>query len=302
MYSYEISMKKLQKIQRDLQEVVSALEQAKLINFDFIGDPGDLPKRTRVTLEKQNIKLAKYLNRLPWKFNFYIDTKPLINMPNPGPSDFPRIYTKWIKKDSKAINLIFGTQTQIYGALDMHEPSPWIIMHSMVHAMFEGGINVSEEMDSKFNDLVWNLYGLDLYRRRIIWHDEGDRVREMEMTPKQQEKRREKRYKETEMRINAEKLALDMAHNLFTFRAARRKVILNPGEGIVDFLVQILVNGMKADMVDPIPESIKIGKRLLKLKVSTKEAAKLRKGYLKYHERWLKKKIDDEFVGKYVFI
>ena len=296
-------MKKLQKIQRDLQEVVSALEMAKLVNFDFIGDPGDLPKRTRVTLEKQNVKLAKYLNRLPWKFNFYIDTKPLINMPASGPSDFPREYMKWIKRDSKAINLIFGTQTQIYGALDMHEPSPWIIMHSMVHAMFEGGINVSNDMYDNFIDLIWSLYGLDLHKRRMSHDERNRRLREIErMTPKRREKMRDKLYEEDWMVVNADKYAKEAANVLFTFRAARKKALLNPGEGIIDFLTQTLVNGMKADMVDPIPKTINLGKKILKLKVSAKEAAKLRKGYLQYHENWLKKKIDDEFVGKYVFI
>ena len=54
------------------------LEMAKLMYFDFIGNLDELPKRTRSVLEKQNVKLARYLSRLPWKFNFYIDTKPLI--------------------------------------------------------------------------------------------------------------------------------------------------------------------------------------------------------------------------------
>ena len=74
-------MNKLQKIHKDLQEIAQELESAKLAYFDFIGNPDDLPKRTRAVLEKQNVKLAKYLNRLPWKFNFYVDTKPLIVEP-----------------------------------------------------------------------------------------------------------------------------------------------------------------------------------------------------------------------------
>ena len=122
------------------------------------------------------------------------------------------------------------------------------------------------------------------------------------VTKRQEDRIRAKWAKEKEIRLNAEETAKDAAHALFTFGAARRKVLLNPGEGIIDFLVQTLVNGIKADMMDPIPDIIRIGKKIYKLKVSSAEAAKIRKKYLQYHESWLEKEIENEFVGYYIFI
>ena len=151
--------------------------------------------------------------------------------------------------------------------------------------------------------LIWYiiLYKLDIIKGRRTG-DERDYRMLYRATKKQQNRIRAIWAEEYEMQLNAEDAAKDAAHALFTFRSARKKALLNPGEGIVDFLTQTLVNGMKADMMDPIPESIKIGKRLLKLRVSPKNAAELRKKYLQYHERWLKKEMDGKFVGKYVFI
>ena len=94
---------------------------------------------------------------------------------------------------------------------------------------------------------------------------------------------------------------IDLMYILFTFGAARKKKIDSISEGFLDFLVQILVNGMKADMVYPIPESIQLQGQDRPLLTSRSEAAKTREKFLKIHEKLLKKKMDD-LVGKYVFI
>ena len=79
------------------------------------------------------------------------------------------------------------------------------------------------------------------------------------------------------------------------------KTAVNFEEGLVDFYTQILVNGMKADMVDPIPETLKVGNDIWKLQVHPSEAAKIRKQYLKEQEILLRQ-VMNKVVGKYVFI
>ena len=94
---------------------------------------------------------------------------------------------------------------------------------------------------------------------------------------------------------------VDVIHALFTFGSARRKKVISVSEGLIDFLVQILVNGMRADMVDPIPKIIDMGNDVWILKVDSKKAAKIRKKYLQNTEKQLKHKMNN-LVGKYIFI
>ena len=201
-----------------MMQILQGVEQATLIHFDFIGNYGNLSKRERSVLEKQNVKLSKYLGRLPWKFNFYIDTKPL--MENRTAND-PQIYSKipnkykgLIKKDSSAINLVYGTV--IFAAVEnVHAPTPWILLHRLCHALFDDDDFVM------FDDLIVlikKLYGADIYKYQ---YDDSD----------------------SKHIINA----------LFTFGSARRKTSLDLTEGLLDFYTQILVNGMKADMVGSNP-------------------------------------------------
>ena len=275
-------MNKLQKIQRDLQEVKTMLttEHAKLMYFGFVGDPDNLPKRTRSILEKQNVKLYKYLSRLPWKFNFYVDTTPLVEM------DFeiilpklPVEYRNLISKDSSAINLIYGTQSPLEAGF-LLAPSPWILLHKLCHALFENPFSKTELYDRlewRFVRMVETLYGNDIFRY-------GNDM-----------------FKGKFPRRYIGENGINLIYILFTFGSARRKVIDSLGEGFLDFLTQILVNGMKADMVYPLPKSIQLQGQDRPLLTDRSKAAKIREKFLKTHEKLLKKEMDD-LVGKYVFI
>ena len=267
-------MNKLQKIQRELQEVAQELESAKLMYFDFIGDPDKLPERERSALEKQNIKLAKYLNRLPWKFNFYISTNPGVNalnteMYNSIRSKIPKAFNALIKKDSSVITIIYGTSS-LLGNVGVHAPTPWIILHNICHAIIENSPRNNDLAFNSFDKFIGKLYG-------------------------------EAGAPGGSIRFDSTEEQNDLIYSLFTFRAARKRTSLELFEAFLDFYTQILVNGMKADMVDPIPEALSVGSNEWSLIVSPSKAAKIRKQYLKDQEKMLKGMMD-QLVGKYVFI
>ena len=92
-------------------QILQGIEQAKLIHFDFIGNPENLSKRIRNALEKQNVKLSKYLSRLPWKFNFYVDVDADFKRTNviDITNKMPKKYKGSIEENGSIIHLIYGT-------------------------------------------------------------------------------------------------------------------------------------------------------------------------------------------------
>ena len=243
---------------------LSEYHQAKLAYFGFIGDPASLPNNIRSTLEKQNIKLAKYLNRLPWKFNFYADTEGKLPFDQDAKvlSKIPRVYEGDIKEDNGAINLVYGNVLPDGGDL-LHAPTPWIILHSLCHAVFNRS---NYSYVRAFEKLLGELYKKDFFYSGIGLRGEKD-----------------------------------LAHAFFTFRSARKGTAITLSEALLDFYTQILVNGMKADMVNPIPETVQIENEVWTLKVDQREVDKLRKTYLKDQEKELVRKMN-KLVGKYAFV
>ena len=65
-----MSSSKLKRIHRDLRQVVLALEMAKLANFDFIGDPDDLPRRTPRYVGEAKCKVGEILEPTPLEAQF----------------------------------------------------------------------------------------------------------------------------------------------------------------------------------------------------------------------------------------
>ena len=208
-----MSLSKLQKIQRDLQEMAQELESAKLMYFDFIGDPDKLPERTRSVLERQNVKLAKYLGRLPWKFNFYISTNPGVRTLNRGTyndirSKIPKAFNTLIKKDSSVITIVYGTSA--LEGIGLHAPTPWIILHNVCHTIIESTPRNNDLAFSSFDKFIGKLYG-------------------------------ETGAPEGSIRFDSIEEQNDLIHALFTFRSARKRTSLDVFEAFLDFYTQILL-------------------------------------------------------------
>ena len=210
--------------------------------------------------------LRKVLDRLPFRFNVYISNRPktfVLNKKDIGEFLPERSY------DNVSINVILPASN--YGG---HAPTPWIIIHRIMHSLFY------DFVISAIRNFINEVYMDDNREtRKYMNREDSQRDSKVGFTGKPEN---------------------DVMRQLFTFRSARAGKVESHEENAIEFMTQIVFNGLKvnSNMIN-LPPSIQLSNHVFKIKIPLSEASRLRDRLLNTTREHIIKELKQK-VGKFI--
>ena len=256
-------------------------------NYDKYSIPDDdirsygISRPWAKAIQKSEKKLEQILKNLPFDFKFYFLTSPRIryNITDDGAmlkrNQLERKHKlfKQVPESPKSINVVY-TGWGYQKGMGVVPPTPWMILHRMCH-----GLYVYEFVDHfevsilrAYYDFMTKVYG-DSEKPGIDYKNDG--WIEFEIGEKNQSQ-------------------------LFTFKSARDDNISTTHEGLMDLMVQTIINKFRATMVKKLPDPLK-GFEVYPLVISEPQAQKARHKFLSHVEKRTKFLLKKS-VGRYLLV